>query len=148
MAKSSERPQVPADTRESDGKGHGRKSDAVRERAIVALLSERSIGLAAARCRVNEKTLRRWLAEDAEFQAEYKAARCDAFNAGINRIQALTTKAVDTLDELLDATKYPSVRLGAARTVAEIGLHQHDADTILAKLEEIEAAQRQQRERR
>ncbi len=33
----------------------------------------------------------------------------------------------------------------AARTVAELGVHQHDAETILKKLDEIEAAQRQRR---
>ncbi len=35
-----------------------------------------------------------------------------------------------------------NVRLGAARTVAEIGIHQHDAETILRKLDEIESDQR------
>ena len=59
-------------------------------------------------------------------------------------MQALTGKAVETLDELLDATDYPNVRLGAARTVTEIGIHQHDAETILKKLDEIETHQRQQ----
>ncbi len=54
-------------------------------------------------------------------------------------------KAIDTLDELLDEKKHPNVRLGAARTVAEIGIHQYDAETILKKLDEIEAAQRQRR---
>ena len=38
----------------------------------------------------------------------------------------------------------PAVRLGAARTVVELGIHQHDADTILRKLDEIEAGQREQ----
>ena len=50
---------------------------------------------------------------------------------------------MDTLEELLDETKHPNVRLGAARTVAEIGIHQHDAEHILNKLDEIEASQRQ-----
>jgi hypothetical protein len=53
---------------------------------------------------------------------------------------ALTAKAVDTLDELLSDPKHPSVRLGAARTVADIGLHQYDADAIVRKLAEIEKA--------
>ena len=35
-----------------------------------------------------------------------------------------------------------SPRLGAARTVADIGLHQYDAETILKKLDEIETRQR------
>ncbi len=138
-----ERPQTPAGTREK--RGHGAKSDAVRERAIVALLSERTIGKAAAMAGVNERTLRHWLSEDEAFQAEYAAARQATFRAGINRAQVLTVKAIDTLDELLDEKKHPHVRLGAARTVAELGIHQHDAETILKKLDEIEAHQRQRR---
>ena len=137
-----ERPQKSADGR--DLGGHGAKSGAVRERAILALLSERSIGQAAAKAEINERTLRRWLSEDEAFKAEYAAARQATFQAGIGRVQALTARAVDTLEDLLDAEKYPSVRLGAARTVAEMGIHQHDAETILRKLDEIEAAQRQQ----
>ena len=125
--------------------GHGRKSEAVHERAILALLSERTIGRAAKRCGVNERTLRRWLTEDATFKANYEAARMTMFETGISRIQALTGRAVDTLEDLLDARKYPFVRLGAARTVAEIGMHQHDAATILRKLNEIEAAQPKRR---
>lgn len=36
----------------------------------------------------------------------------------------------------------PSVRLGAARTVAELGIHRDHAENILRKLGEIEALQR------
>ena len=56
----------------------------------------------------------------------------------MSRVQALTGRAVDTLEDLLGAEKYPNVRLGAARTIAEIGIHQHDAEHILHKLDEIE----------
>jgi len=140
------RPQKSADGREKPErgpapKGHGAKPEAVRESAILALLTEKSIGLAAERCKVNERTLRRWLAEDAEFKAAYEAARRASFDAGIARVQALTAKGVETLEELLDAKKFPSVRLGAARTIVELGMHRHDAETIMKKLEEIEAAQ-------
>ena len=55
--------------------GHGAKPAAVREQAIVALLSEPSIGKAAAACGIGEKTLRRWLTDDAAFKAEFEAAR-------------------------------------------------------------------------
>jgi hypothetical protein len=57
----------------------------------------------------------------------------------------LTAKPVDTLDDLLDAKNHPAVRLGAARTITEIGLHQHDAAPTLRKLADIEAAQQQRR---
>jgi hypothetical protein len=128
--------------RQNAMKGHGAKSEVTRERAILTLLSETSIGAAAARCEVGERTLRRWMAEDETFKAELAAARSAMFEAGMSRVQALTMRAVDTLEDLLEAKKYPSVRLGAARTVVELGLHQYDAETILRKLQEIEARQR------
>jgi hypothetical protein len=130
-----------ADDRKS-GAGHGAKTAAVREQAILALLSEPTIAKAAARCRVGEKTLRRWLTADPAFQAEYEAARHATFQAAIRRIPTLTVRAVETLAELLGATKHPAVRLGAARTVAEIGMHQYDAETILRKLDDLETSQR------
>ena len=99
--------------------GHGAKTAAVREQAILALLSAPTIGEAAARCGIGESTLRRWLTDDAAFQAEYEAARHATFQAAINRIPALTVRAVDTLAALLGDKEPPAVRLGAARTVAE-----------------------------
>ena len=138
-------PQVSAGIRESAG--HGAKSAAVRERAVLALLSEKTVTEAAAKAGIGEKTLRRWLSQDEAFQAEYAAARNAAYQAGIHRAQALTGRAMDTLEELLDAKINANVRLGAARTVAEIGIHQHDAETILQKLDEIELDQRRQQGR-
>ena len=134
-------PQTPAGKRSS--RGHGAKSGVVRERAILALLSEPTIVKAAAKSGVDESTLRRWIAADETFKTAYAEARRATFEAGMGRIQALTARAVETLEELLDDKKYPNVRLGAARTIAEIGIHQNDAETILRKLEEIEAAQQQ-----
>src|SRR4029450_6122770 len=125
-----------------NGVGHGAKPAAVREQAIVALLSEPTIRDAAAACGIGERTLHRWLTDDAAFQAEYEAARRATFKAAISRIPALTVRAVDTLAALLGDKEPPAVRLGAARTVADIGLHQYDAETILKKLDEIEARQR------
>jgi hypothetical protein len=67
------------------------------------------------------------------------------FRAGMDRAQALVGRAIDTLEDLLGEKDAPSVRLGAARTVAEIGMHQYEAEHILRKLNEIEAAHRQRR---
>lgn len=114
----------------------------VPQAAILALLTEKTLSLAARRAGVGERTLRRWLNDDTDFQAEYAAARQATFSAGINRVQALTGKAVDTLEELLSTKEHPHVRLGAARTVIEVALHRHDEETIMKKLDEIETAQR------
>jgi hypothetical protein len=122
--------------------GHGAKAAPLREASIMALLSAPTIVEAAARVGMGESTLRRWLTEDTAFQAEFAAARQATFQAAISRIPALTGRAVDTLAALLGESEPPAVRLGAARAVTDIGLHQHDAETILKKLDEIEARQR------
>jgi hypothetical protein len=132
-----------AETRRSPrrSRGHGAKPDAVREQAILALLSEKSLRAAAQRCGIDESTLRHWMAEDG-FSTALADARRAAFQAGMHRVQALTGEAVETLAALMAPDVSAAVRLGAARTVAELGLHQQDAETIMRKLEEIETYQR------
>ena len=49
---------------------------------------------------------------------------------------------MDTLAALLGEKEPPAVRLGATRSVVEVGLYQHDAETILKKLDALEARQR------
>lgn len=95
MTENARDPRVPSETRKkAKPKGRGAKSDAVREAAILALLTEKSIADAADRCRVNESTLRHWLADDPTFKAAYDTARRAAFDGGIARVQALTKKGV------------------------------------------------------
>jgi len=113
----------------------------VRDQAVLALLTERTGADAARRCGVGERRLRRWLTEPS-FKAECDTARAALFESAMGRIQTLAGRAIDTLEELLSAKKHPAVRLGAARTVVEVGLHQHEAATILRRLAEIESAQR------
>jgi hypothetical protein len=101
---SEERRQKSAEARDSSPDGHSAKSEALREQSILGLLSEKS--LKSGRridARVNERTIRPWLAEP-EFQAEYQRVRRASWH---------------TLEALLGADEDPSVRLGAARTIAE-----------------------------
>lgn len=140
--------QKPAGTRRSGAsRGHGAKSQAVREQAILALLAEKTLTAAAERCKIDESTLRRWMVEDG-FKSQLAEARRAAFQAGMSRVQALTSDAIETLATLMAPDVAAAVRLGAARTVAELGIHQNDAETIMKKLDEIEAYQRQESGRR
>ncbi len=84
----------------------------MRDQAILALLSEKSVAKAAAKCGLSERTLHRWLTGDDAFQVEYAAAREATYQSGLHRVQALTAKAIDTLEDLLDAKINPNVRLG------------------------------------
>lgn len=138
-------PQSTAESRESVSKGHGAKSSVVRQKAILALLSEPTIGCAAKRAGIGERTLRTWMSEDSEFKAAYESARHATYEWSMSRIFGLTARAIDTLEELLKEMKHPSVRLGASRTVAEIAMHVVDSETILKRLDEIEAAQQRNR---
>jgi hypothetical protein len=56
---------------------------------------------------VSGRTLRRWLTEDESFKAEYDTARTAIYRTGISRIQAPAGRGVETLEELLDAKKFP-----------------------------------------
>lgn len=139
------RPQKAADVRSNGNpRGHGAKSEIVRERAILALLSEATVGAAARRCGISEKTLRRWMVDDQLFRRELAVARNAMFQSGMTRVQALAGQAVSTLVALMCRTSPPAVRLGAARTVAELAIQQHQAEAIIGRLEEIEEHQREQ----
>ena len=133
------RPDTAAFGRESATRNRGRST---RDKAILALLSEKNLTAAAKKTGVGERSLRRWLAEDPTFKAEYDAARLLAFTTARHRIQQLTGRAVDVLGELLDARKHPSVRLGAARSVVEVALYEHDVNALMGKLNELEQLQR------
>jgi hypothetical protein len=110
-------------------------------------LTERTVAKAAAKSRVDEKTLRRWMAKDDEFRRELLEARRAVFDTAMNRVQALLCVAIDTLGTLMQRNMPPAVRLGAARAVTEIGIHQHDQESILQKVQEIETYQRQHSKR-
>ena len=132
------KPQKASGVRDSAPLGHGSKMAAVRERAVLSVLSERTLGAAAKTAGVAERTLRRWLTDDEAFKANLAEARRMAFEAGLSRVQALTAKAIDTFEDLLRKGEQPSVRLGAAKAVVELAVSQHDAETLLTRLEELE----------
>ncbi len=143
------RPQVAPDGPTSGLKGgHGAKTQVIRDRAITALLAGLSIAAAARQAGASERSVKRWLGEDASFQAALAEARRSAFEAALGRLQVLTGRAVAAMEDLLKKTTPPAVRLGAARSVIEVGLHQRDAEMIVRRLDQIEAFQRQRRESR
>ena len=138
-------PQKSSDTRKwASGGGHGSRTEAVRDRAVLALLSESTIIRAAKRAGVNEKTLRGWMADDEDFCLKLAVARRATFDAGMRQIQVLTSRAVETLAALMKSAP-PAVRLAAARSVLDLGIHQHEAEAICSRIDQIEARLQEQR---
>ncbi len=109
-----------------------------REKVLSALLESATISEAAIKCGLNEKTVRRYLA-DAEFQTEFRAARRVVFEQNIIRLQSLHGNAVDTLERNLTCEN-PSVEVRAAQIVIEGSRKDFETFDILERLETLENA--------
>jgi hypothetical protein len=82
-------------------KGHGKKLTRKQEQAIATLRAEPTLGSPARRCGVSETTLWRWLQEEEDFQAAYKAARRSVVNAATTSLQQAATEAIACLRRAL-----------------------------------------------
>ena len=108
-----------------------------REAAALALATGQTVRDAAVSCQVGERTLHRWLVEDAAFGARVFELRKELFGQAVGRLAKLAGKATDTLEQLLAADS-DSVKLQAARTILEAGCklrEQLEMEERLARLE-------------
>lgn len=118
-------------------RGHGAKSEALRDAAILALLQERNVTDAAKASGVSERTLYRWTTADDAFKAELASARRAVFEAGMGRIQSLTCRAVDAIEDSL-TSDVASVKLQAAKTALELAAYCSERADLSDKLQTIE----------
>ena len=97
-------------------------------RAVVALLREPTVAKAARHVGVNERTLRRWLA-DPGFRAALDDARREVFGEVLTRMQGGAEKALEALHGVLDDdAARPSEKVAAARVLLD---HSHRAAETL-----------------
>jgi hypothetical protein len=111
-----------------------------KEKVLNALLESSSISEAAKKCGLNEKTLRRYLA-DTEFQTEFRAARRGVFEQNIFKLQSLHNQAVDTLERNLNCEN-PSTEVRAAQIVIESTRKDFETLDVLHRLEVLEALEK------
>lgn len=91
-----------------------------KRRAIIALLSEPTLELAARAAGCGSRTLKRWKAEDPAFRTELARASDDAYAAAVAGLRALSGEAVEALRSILrDPQAQAAARVAAARTVLE-----------------------------
>jgi hypothetical protein len=107
-----------------------------KEKIIAALLESATITEAAAKCDLNERTLRRYL-DDTEFQKEYRSARRAVFEQNIVRLQSLHAGAVHTLERNLNCEN-ASVEVRAAQIVIEASRKDFETLDVLERLEVLE----------
>ena len=128
--------------------GHGEKLSRMQEKAISALLAQPSLDRAAAACKVNERTLRRWLREPA-FLAEYRAARKQRVEMSLALLQRVTGLAVEALVRNLSSGKASS-EVASALGILDRAVKAVELVDLVERVEELERRdhERKERERR
>jgi transposase len=110
-----------------------------QQKAIAALLSERTIRDAAKTAGVNEKTLYTWLNEK-DFRAALRSAEKDILDGVTRRLSAGQTLALDTLEKLVKSARHESTKLRASVAWLEMSLKFRDMQDIEERLTALEAA--------
>jgi hypothetical protein len=93
---------------------------AKHEKALVALLSTNTLKDAAAQSGISETTIYRYLQEEG-FRRRYRAARFQAVESAVLKLQGLTTKAVETLEKTLNSEN-PNAACKAAQLILDNAL--------------------------
>jgi hypothetical protein len=115
--------------------GSGRRN--ADEALALALASGQTVRDAAAAAGVAERTAtRRWA--DAAFRRRVAELRGDMVGRALGRMADGMTEAADVLRALLAADTPPAVRLGAARSLLELGVKLREAVELEARLTSLE----------
>ncbi len=108
-----------------------------KELAIAALLHHPTVVAAAKETKIAEKTLRRWLKDEA-FAEAYESAKRECLSHATGRLQEATSKAITTLTGVMSNSEAPGAQVSAARTILEFAfraVEQHEMERRLAALE-------------
>jgi hypothetical protein len=117
------------------GVGRRRADDAL----VMALACGATVEAAAAKAGVSSATAFRRL-KDPEFKARVDAARAEMVQRVTAMLTAAAMEAVKTLLDLQGGKQPPATRLGAARSVLEIGNRLRTENDLAARLEAAERA--------
>ena len=110
-----------------------------QQKAITALLSERTGRDAAKKAGVSEKTLYTWLA-DPDFRAALRSAEGDILDTVTRRLGVGQTLALDTLEKLIQAARHESTKLTACVSWLNMFVKFRDMKNIDERLTALEAA--------
>lgn len=111
-----------------------------QERAIIALLNEPTIKLAAEAAGVGEKSIYRWMNE-AAFAKAFRRARREAFAHAIALTNRYAPHAVNTLVKVMsDPGAGHSARVSAAVAMLKFGREGIELDDLAARVETLEQA--------
>src|SRR5262249_53999008 len=116
-------------------------ADKTRKKAEDALLLSLACGAtvenAARQCGLCERTVYRRLSEPV-FRQRLQQIRTDMIQRTAGALTAASTESVRTLLELQKPSAPPAVRLGAARSILEIGIKLREAADLEERLSALE----------
>lgn len=112
-----------------------------KERALQALLTQRTKAEAATAAGISPRTLRVYL-QDPEFQRAYNAAFSGLMEEATKQAQRSLSPAISTLREIVEDEDQPATaRISAARSLLEYGLRLVEVSDILARLDKLEQSE-------
>lgn len=111
-----------------------------QEKAIIALLSQPTIGKAAIAAGVGERTLHTWL-DDPDFVRAYCAARRRAFKHAVSIAQHYAPLAVQSLARIANNEKAPAAaRVTACGLLLKFGRDSIELEDLQARMDLLEAS--------
>ena len=109
-----------------------------QQKALAALIRAPTRAAAAEEAGVGTSTLRRWLHEDAEFQAAYRAAMSELLEDASTQAKRNLSRALSVLAEIMETGDSAQVRVSAARSTLAYSLKLTEAADILARIDAVE----------
>lgn len=111
-----------------------------QRRAVAALLTERTVEVAAQKAAVSQRTLMRWLADPA-FRVAVRDAEAVAIDTAGRRLASLATDAADVYAGIFeDPTARPALKLRAAQLVLDHLLQLRELVQLEERVQALEAA--------
>jgi len=110
-----------------------------QQKAITALLSERTARDAAKKAGVNEKTLYVWMLDPA-FRSALREAESGLLETVTRRLGVGQSLALDTLESLIQKAKHESTKLTACVSWLNMFVKYRDMKDIDERLTALEAA--------
>jgi hypothetical protein len=107
-------------------------------KVLMALACGATVAAAARQTGASERTIYRRLADPA-FKHELQVLRADMVQRTSGTLTAAATEAVKSLLELLKPATPHATRLGAARSVLELGVKLREAAELEARIAALEA---------
>lgn len=112
-----------------------------KQKALAALARSPTKREAARQAGISESSLRRWLATDREFQAEYRQMMDTILEDAATQAKQSLCCALIALREITENTNEQApARVSAARTLIESCLKLNEAANIERRLSELETA--------